>query len=160
MTLRYLVSLFTERTRALLEMPATLHDLLTDVRDLRALIQMAVAAVVAPPTPAPMLVSLLVMGFGPDGKQRMLGASRRLEAVHHATQSLRLRAYQTLTGVSVVIFCDMERVDVRAIMLGNEILTIGAGAEASCPIATCAEWPQGMDLQVTLESYELRGRAR
>ncbi len=95
-----------------------------------------------PPVLPPAFVSVLVVGDGPSGRTT-LGDTMRIDGDSY--RSITLKSFWRLTNVAVIVFCDLERVEVRQIILGIQPVTAAAG---SCAIAYFPEWIVGLDLQV------------
>lgn len=98
-----------------------------------------------PALPPPPSMTVLVVGFDRARKGRTLGAQRvvdeRLSFVEVVTQT-------ALFDVSVIVFCDVERVRVSAIFCGTDLMTVGLGP---CPIAFVDTWEPGVKITVRAE---------
>lgn len=112
--------------------------------DLRMLVERLL--VPARPEPAPPFVCVLVEADGPNGPTT-LGASGRASKL--PGKPLELTAMVPLKNVRVTVFADLERVNVRGIWCGVDLVQAAVG---ECPSARFPEWPPGVKLFVNVEA--------
>lgn len=94
-----------------------------------------------PPAPAPW-VCVLVEAVKENGEHTTMGGTGR---ANERGSSVELTAQVPLSDVLVVVFVDLERVNVHGIFLGVDLVTANLG---SCPIARFQTWPVGVKLSV------------
>jgi hypothetical protein len=124
------------------QMAAIVRELARDLEEAR----------MRPPAALPdPFVCVLVMGDTAEGP-KMLGMSGRARGGGIGGASrLELDNCLALANVSVMVFCDLERVNITAIRLGKDVVTAGPG---SCPGATFAKWDPGLRLLVDVQRSE------
>jgi hypothetical protein len=59
-----------------------------------------------------------------------------------------MQTHLPLKDVRLTVFADFERVDIRAIFLGIDVVTAQLG---TCPVARFSDWPPGVLLRVQCE---------
>jgi hypothetical protein len=100
-----------------------------------------------PDLPGP-FVSVLVTGIDPDGKRLMLGGTSRVVT---SERYFEIDTYVELHSVSVVVFCDLERVAIDCIRIGKDAINCGGN---SCPMGTFREWFVGVRLGVLVRRLD------
>lgn len=99
-----------------------------------------------PPAPPAPFVCVLVEADGPHGPTT-LGKSGRAATL--PGKALQLTTLVPLTNVRVTVFADLERVNVRGIWRGVDMVNAAIG---ECPTARFDEWQVGVQLFVNVEA--------
>lgn len=128
------------RFETLLDQFAISHARVSEVTDIAARI-----ARTPLPVPHP-FVSVLAMAEGPRGRTT-LGATKRIV---DERDSLCIRAHFDLKNITLIVFADLERVEVIKIVCGIESMTAAVGG---CPIVFFPEWPLGFDVNVYCKRF-------
>jgi hypothetical protein len=105
------------------------------------------------PPQLPATVFVLAMGVrlsDEGGGATFVGTSVSLAPGEHKVATLE--THRALCDVSVIVFCDLARVDVRGIYRGVDFMHAGMQHEHSCPIVHLPSWLPGILVRVQLEA--------
>jgi len=93
-----------------------------------------------PPPPPPLFVAVWAIGLGPRGPVS-------LGACGDASKPIELHTNVPLDEVQVIVFADMQRVQVGGIFCGVDLVNASVGA---CPVGYFPRWEVGVKVWVVV----------